>query len=72
MDELKAMLAGICTVGSILCIFAAIILFAAGKLSDSLGARGEATMIGCIIAAAAFGAAGAYISTQDLSISLGS
>lgn len=71
MEDVKSLLTNICGIGTILCIFAALILFAAGKLSDSLGARGEGMMIGCIIAAAAFAAAGAYISTQNLSITFG-
>lgn len=70
MESVNTMLSGICGTASILCVLAAIVLFAAGKVNDTMGARGEAMMISCIIAAAAFAAGGAYIATQDLSIAI--
>lgn len=66
--DLKSLLSGVATIGAILCTFAAIILFAMGKLSDTQGARGEAMMIGCAMAAVAMAAAAAFINTQSLSI----
>lgn len=70
MESVNTMLSGICGTASVLCILAAIALFGVGKLNDTMGARGEAMMISCIIAAAAFAAGAAYISTQDLSIAI--
>jgi MFS family permease len=67
--DLKGLLSGVATIGAILCTFAAVVLFAMGKLSDTQGARGEAMMIGCAIAAVAFAAAATYINSQNLVIS---
>ena len=67
--DLQSLLSGVATIGGVLCTFAAIVLFAMGKLSDTQGARGEAMMIGCAMAAVAMYAAAAYINTQNLVIS---
>lgn len=66
--NLPQLLQTVANTGAILCTFAAIVLFAMGKLSDTQGARGEAMMIGCAMAAVAFFAASAYIATQSGSL----
>ena len=66
--NINTLLQNVCTAGGILCTFAAIVLFALGKLTDTQGARGEAMMIGCAMAAVAFGAARVYIQANPVTV----
>ena len=64
------MLQGIAGLGAGLCIFAGLVLFAVGKLTDTQGGRGEAVMIGCFMASAAFAAAAAFITTVNFNVGI--
>ena len=59
------MLTGICALGATLFGLAAIILYGIGRGTNSSGAQGEAMMIGCIIAAAAFSVGAIYITANQ-------
>ena len=67
MSSITSVLSNVCVAAALVCGFAALVLYAMGKLSDTQGARGEAMMIGCIIAAACFTAAAAFINGQAVS-----
>lgn len=67
---MQNILTNMATMGAGLCVFAGLILFSMGKLNDSQGGRGEAVMISCFIAAAAFGAAAVYCGTIDFEIGI--
>lgn len=63
--SLASLLSGIALAMGVLCAFAALILYAMGKISDTQGGRGEGFMIGCIVASAACFAASAFILSQS-------
>lgn len=63
MDKLTDALSTIATAGGILCIFAALVLFALSKVGDSGSARGEGAMVGLALAGVAFFIASAFIKT---------
>lgn len=65
MTSITGLLTGICSLGAVLCFLAAMILFAMGKLTDGTGARGEAWMIACVMAGAAFSAGAIYIAANQ-------
>ena len=67
--DLKTLLSSLALVMGILFTFAALILYAAGKVSDQAsGGQGEAKLVACVTAAiACYGAAG-WIMTQNLNI----
>lgn len=69
-NDLKTLLAGIATVMGVLCAFAALILYAMGKINDTQGGRGEGMMIGCIVASIACLGAAAFIQSQNLDIAI--
>lgn len=68
--SLASLLSGIATAMGILCAFAALILYAMGKISDTQGGRGEGFMIGCIVASAACFGAAAFIQSQSGSLNI--
>lgn len=69
--DLKGLLSGIAIVMGVLCTFAALILYGAGKISDqSSGGVGEGKMIACAVAAVACYGAATWILTQDLTIGI--
>lgn len=63
--DLANLLAGIATAMGVLCAFAALILFAMGKINDTQGGRGEGFMIGCTVASIACFGAAAFIAAQS-------
>lgn len=67
---MQIILTNMATMAAGLCVVAGLMLFGMGKLNDSQGGRGEAVMIGCFIAAAAFGAAAVYCGTIDFEIGI--
>lgn len=73
MDEsqLRSMLSNIAMAMAVLCAFAALILYAMGKVSDTQGGRGEGFMIGLICASIACLAAAAFIQSQTFNIGIG-
>lgn len=70
LDKLKTTLGNIASAGGFLCIFAALVLFAMGKLGDGNGARGEGMMVGLALAAIAFFAAALFIGGVDFTITV--
>jgi hypothetical protein len=66
--DLKGLLASLAGVMAVLFTFAALILYAMGKINDGQGGRGEGMMIGCACAAVACTGAAAWILTQNLTI----
>lgn len=68
LAQLKGTLSNIASAGGFLCIFAALVLFAMGKLGDGNGARGEGMMVGLALAAVAFFAAALFIGNVDFKI----
>ena len=63
LEKLTGALSTIATAGGILCIFAALVLFALGKVGDGNGARGEGMMVGLALAGVAFFIASVFINT---------
>ncbi len=67
--DLKTILSSLAFVMASLFAFAALILYAAGKVSDQAsGGQGEAKLVACVTAAIACTGAGVFITTQNLSI----
>lgn len=69
--DLKNILSGLALAMASLCFFAALILYAMGKINDTQGGRGEGMLIGLVCACIACLAAAAFIQTQDLNINIG-
>ena len=59
----SSMLAQICAAGAIVCAVGALIMYAMGNVSDTSGAKGNAGLIGMVIASLAFTAAAAGAGT---------
>lgn len=66
--DLNSLLFQVASVSGALFLFAALLIGAITRITDSQGGRGEAMMITCIIAAILCGGAAAFIMTQDLSM----
>ena len=70
MYNIAGLLQSIATAAGVLLLFAALILFAMQKLSDTQGGRGEAALTGCVIGAISCGAAAAFIAANAGSLNV--
>lgn len=70
MNDIKTLLVGIAGLLGVLCIFAAMIIFARSKLGGESqgGGMAEQGLIGCVLGAAAAFAAAAFIQAQNFQI----
>ncbi len=66
--NLSELLAGIATIIAVICVFAALVLYAMTRFGDQGTGRSEGMLVGFVIGAAAAAAAAVFISTQNLTL----